>query len=158
MMVEKTYPMTIEGKEKLENELEELKTTKRDEVIERIKIAREFGDLSENSEYESAREEQAFIEGRISTIENMLQNAQIIDKTDGDINEVVFGCTVTFVELPDEEKETYTIVGKDEADPFAGKISNESPFAQALLGRKIGDTAVIETPGGEINVKITEIK
>lgn len=158
MMVEKTYPMTIEGKEKLENELEELKTTKRDEVIERIKIAREFGDLSENSEYESAREEQAFIEGRISTIENMLQNAQIIDKTDGDIHEVVFGCTVTFVELPDEEKETYTIVGKDEADPFAGKISNESPFAQALLGRKIGDTAVIETPGGEINVKITEIK
>lgn len=158
MMVEKTYPMTIEGKEKLENELEELKTTKRDEVIERIKIAREFGDLSENSEYESAREEQAFIEGRISTIENMLQNAQIIDKTDGDINEVVFGCAVTFVELPDEEKETYTIVGKDEADPFAGKISNESPFAQALLGRKIGDTAVIETPGGEINVKITEIK
>lgn len=158
MMVEKTYPMTIEGKEKLENELEELKTTKRDEVIERIKIAREFGDLSENSEYESAREEQAFIEGRISTIENMLQNAQIIDKTDGDINEVVFGCTVTFVELPDEEKETYTIVGKDEADPFAGKISNESPFAQALLGRKIGDTAVIETPGGEINVKITEIQ
>ncbi len=157
-MVDKTYPMTIEGKEKLENELEELKTTKRDEVVERIKIAREFGDLSENSEYESAREEQAFIEGRISTIENMLQNAEIIDNSHTDADEVSFGKTVTFIELPDGEEESYTIVGKDEADPFAGKISNESPIAEALIGKKLGQETVIETPGGEMKVKITEIK
>lgn len=156
-MIDKSYPMTIEGKEKLENELEELKTTKRDEVVERIKIAREFGDLSENSEYESAREEQAFIEGRISTIENMLLHAEIIDHSQSDKDEVTFGKSVTFIELPDGEEETYTIVGKDEADPFAGKISNESPIAQALIGKKLGDEASIETPGGDIKIKIIQI-
>lgn len=157
-MVDKTYPMTVEGKEKLEVELEELKTNKREEVIEKIKIARGFGDLSENSEYESARNEQAFIEGRINTIEEMLQNAEIIVSSEAEADEVAFGKTVTFIEIPDGEEESYSIVGKSEADPFAGKISNESPIAKAVIGKKIGDEATIETPGGGMTIKITDVK
>lgn len=156
-MTEKVYPMTLEGKKKLESELEQLKTVKRKEVVERIKIARGFGDLSENSEYESAKDEQAFIEGRIGTIENMLQHAEIIDNSNSAADEVALGRTVTFVELPDEEEEEYTIVGKAEADPFSGKISNESPIAQAMIGKKLGDEVVIETPGGSMNIRITQI-
>ncbi|WP_459796257.1 transcription elongation factor GreA [Alkalibacterium sp. m-11] len=156
-MTEKVYPMTLEGKEKLENELNELKTVKRKEVVERIKIARGFGDLSENSEYESAKDEQAFIEGRISTIENMLQNAQIIDSSNSKEGEVTLGRSVIFKELPDGIEEEYTIVGKAEADPFSGKISNESPIAQALLGKTVGDKVQINTPGGTIEVEITNV-
>ena len=104
-MVEKVYPMTLEGKEKLEQELEELKTIKRKEIVERIKIARSFGDLSENSEYESAKDEQAFVEGRITTLENMIRFAEIIDNDGVDQDEVSIGKTVTFQELPDGEEE-----------------------------------------------------
>jgi transcription elongation factor GreA len=157
MMAEKTYPMTQEGKEKLEKELDELKTVKRKEVVERIKIARGFGDLSENSEYESAKDEQAFIEGRISTIENMLQNAEIIDSSNSKEGEVTLGRSVIFKELPDGIEEEYTIVGKAEADPFSGKISNESPIAQALLGKKVGEKVSIDTPGGAMDVEITKV-
>ncbi|WP_091479046.1 transcription elongation factor GreA [Alkalibacterium pelagium] len=156
-MTEKVYPMTLEGKEKLEKELNELKTVKRKEVVERIKIARGFGDLSENSEYESAKDEQAFIEGRISTIENMLQNAQIIDSSNSKEGEVTLGRSVIFKELPDGIEEEYTIVGKAEADPFSGKISNESPIAQALLGKTVGDKVQINTPGGTMEVEITNV-
>ncbi|WP_459770431.1 transcription elongation factor GreA [Alkalibacterium sp. s-m-28] len=156
-MTEKVYPMTLEGKEKLENELNELKTVKRKEVVERIKIARGFGDLSENSEYESAKDEQAFIEGRISTIENMLQNAQIIDSSNSKEGEVTLGRSVIFKELPDGIEEEYTIVGKAEADPFSGKISNESPIAQALLGKTVGNKVQINTPGGTMEVEITNV-
>lgn len=156
-MTEKVYPMTLEGKEKLENELNELKSVKRKEVVERIKIARGFGDLSENSEYESAKDEQAFIEGRISTVENMLQNAEIIDNSKAKADEVSLGRSVTFKELPDGIDEEYTIVGKAEADPFSGKISNESPIAQALLGKKVGEIVSIETPGGSMEVEITKV-
>ncbi len=156
-MTEKVYPMTLEGKEKLEKELEELKTVKRKEVVERIKIARGFGDLSENSEYESAKDEQAFIEGRISTVENMLQHAEIIDNSNAETGEVALGRSVIFKELPDGIDEEYTIVGKAEADPFSGKISNESPIAQALLGKKVGDKVSIETPGGSMEVEITKV-
>lgn len=157
MMTEKVYPMTLEGKEKLEKELNELKTVKRKEVVERIKIARGFGDLSENSEYESAKDEQAFIEGRISTIENMLQNAQIIDSSNSKEGEVTLGRSVIFKELPDGIEEEYTIVGKAEADPFSGKISNESPIAQALLGKTVGDKVQINTPGGTMEVEVTNV-
>lgn len=157
-MVEKTYPMTLEGKHKLEQELEELKTVKRGEIIERIKIARSFGDLSENSEYESAKDEQAFVEGRISTLENMIRFAQIIDNENVDSDEISIGKTVTFVELPDEEEEEYTIVGKAEADPLTGKISNDSPIAQALIGKSVGDIVTIATPGGNKEVKIVDVK
>lgn len=157
-MVEKVYPMTQEGKEKLERELEELKTVKRAEIIERIKIARSFGDLSENSEYESAKDEQAFVEGRITTLENMIRFAQIIDNDNVAQDEVSIGKTVVFKELPDGEEEEYTIVGSAESDPFAGKISNDSPIAQALIGKKVNDEVNISTPGGDFLVKIVSVK
>lgn len=156
-MTEKVYPMTLEGKVKLEEELKHLKSVKRKEVVERIKIARGFGDLSENSEYESAKDEQAFVEGRISTIENMLQNAQIIDSSNSKEGEVTLGRSVIFKELPNGIEEEYTIVGKAEADPFSGKISNESPIAQALMGKTIGDKVSINTPGGSMEVEITNV-
>ncbi|MCA1063497.1 transcription elongation factor GreA [Rossellomorea sp. AcN35-11] len=157
MSTEKVFPMTAEGKEKLEKELENLKTVKRKEVVERIKIARSFGDLSENSEYDAAKDEQAFVEGRISTLENMIRNAKIIQEDDMNSDTVQLGKKVTFVELPDGDKETYTIVGSAEADPFEGKISNDSPIAKSLLGHKVGAEVSVQTPGGEMNVKIVEV-
>lgn len=153
----KVFPMTLDGKAKLENELQELKTVKRKEVVERIKIARSFGDLSENSEYDSAKDEQAFVEGRITTIENMIRNAQIIDAAEAHNGLVTLGNTVTFIELPDGEEETYTIVGSAEADPFEGKISNDSPIAKGLLGHKEGEEVTIQTPAGDMSVKIEKI-
>src|SRR5699024_2047304 len=157
IMTEKVYPMTEEGKEKLEAELEELKTVRRPEIIERIKIARGFGDLSENSEYESAKDEQSFVEGRITTLETMIRFAEIIDNEHVDEDEVSIGKTVVFKELPDEEEEEYKIVGSAESDPFSGKISNDSPIAQALIGKKVNDEVDIETPGGTMNVKILSV-
>ncbi|MBB6445937.1 transcription elongation factor GreA [Bacillus benzoevorans] len=158
MAIEKEFPMTQAGKEKLEQELEQLKTVKRKEVVERIKIARSFGDLSENSEYDSAKEEQAFVEGRITTLENMIRNAKIISEAELSRDTVSLGSSVTFIELPDGEEETYSIVGSAEADPFEGKISNDSPIAKSLLGRKIGEEVSVSTPGGEMNVRIISIK
>ena len=157
-MVEKTFPMTKEGLEKLEQELDNLKLVKRPEVVERIKVARSYGDLSENSEYEAAKDEQAFIEGRISTVETMIRYAEIVDNANIDKNEVALGTAVVFQEVGDDEEEEYQIVGTAEADPFAGKISNESPIAQALIGRKVGDVVNIPLPMGEIEVKIVDVK
>ncbi|HLR11379.1 MAG TPA: transcription elongation factor GreA [Sporosarcina sp.] len=156
MITEKKFPMTEAGKQKLEEELEQLKTVKRKEVVERIKIARGFGDLSENSEYDSAKEEQAFVEGRITTLEGMIRNAVIISEANTD--EVQLGSTVTFIELPDGDEETYTIVGSAEADPLEGLISNDSPIAKGLLGGKKGDEMKISTPGGDMSVKIVGIE
>ncbi|WP_110111429.1 transcription elongation factor GreA [Bacillus sp. CGMCC 1.16541] len=158
MAQEKVFPMTEEGKLKLEQELEYLKAVKRKEVVERIKIARSFGDLSENSEYDSAKEEQAFVEGRITTLENMIRNAKIIEEDSSDSSVVSLGKSVTFVEMPDGEEETYTIVGSAEADPFEGKISNDSPIAKSLIGKQIGDEVSVQTPGGEMQVKIVSVK
>lgn len=149
--------MTQEGKKKLEEELENLIVNKRKEIVERIKIARSFGDLSENSEYESAKDEQAFVEGRITTIEKMIRFAEIINDSDIEKDIVSLGRTVTFKELPDEEEETYSIVGSAEANPLEGKISNDSPIAKALIGKKIGDEVAIATPGGDMMVKITNV-
>ncbi|MDX8364119.1 transcription elongation factor GreA [Cytobacillus sp. Hm23] len=158
MAAEKVFPMTAAGKEKLEQELETLKSVRRKEVVERIKIARSFGDLSENSEYDSAKEEQAFVEGRITTIENMIRNAKIIEEDSSNSNMVSIGKSVTFVELPDGEEETYTIVGSAEADPFEGKISNDSPIAKSLIGKQIGEEVQVQTPGGEMLVKIVSVQ
>ncbi|MCM3738663.1 transcription elongation factor GreA [Oceanobacillus luteolus] len=158
MSTEKSYYMTIEGKEKLEKELHYLKTDRRQEVVERIKIARDFGDLSENSEYDSAKEEQAFVEQRITQLEKMIRNAVIIENTDSNPNVVSLGKSVTFQELPDGEEETYTIVGSAEADPFEGKISNDSPIAQSLLGQEVGAEVTVTTPGGDIQVRITKVE
>jgi len=157
MTEEKQYYMTEEGKEKIETELHVLKTEKRKEVVERIKIARDFGDLSENSEYDSAKEEQAFVETRIAQLEKMLRNAVIIEN-DNNMDVVGLGKKVTFMELPDGEEETYTIVGSAEADPFEGKISNDSPMAKSLIGHEKGTEVLVPTPGGEIKVKILEVQ
>lgn len=157
MATEKEFHMTEAGKEKLQQELEYLKSVRRKEVVERIKVARSFGDLSENSEYDSAKEEQAFVEGRITTLENMIRNAKIIEEDDLNSDSVTLGKTVTFVELPDGDEETYTIVGSAEADPFEGKISNDSPIAKSLMGQKVNDEATVQTPGGEMRVRIVSI-
>ena len=158
MSTEKQYPMTAAGKQKLEEELEYLITTKRKEVVERIKIARGFGDLSENSEYDAAKDEQGFVEGRISLLQTMIRNAMIIEEGTSASDVVTIGRTVTFKELPDEDEETYTIVGSAEADPFEGRISNDSPIAKGLMGKKVGDKVKISTPGGDMDVEITSIK
>ena len=157
MAEEKTFPMTLEGKKKLEEELEEYRLKRRPEVIKRIKIARSYGDLSENSEYESAKDEQAMVERRIAQIENMLQYAEIIDNEDVDKDEVSMGRTITIQELPDEEPEEYQIVGESESDPFNGKISNESPMAKGLLGHKVGEVVDVDVPNGTIKLKIIKV-
>ncbi|RPF55547.1 transcription elongation factor GreA [Aquisalibacillus elongatus] len=157
MAEEKSYYMTEEGLEKLEQELNELKTVRRPEVVERIKVARSFGDLSENSEYDAAKDEQAFVESRVAQVENMIRNAVIIENDEESNDTVQLGKTVKFVELPDGDEEEYQIVGSAESDPFEGRISNDSPMAQSLLGKKVGEQVTVQTPGGEIDVKIVEV-
>ncbi len=158
MITEKKFPMTASGKQKLEEELDFLKSVKRKEVVERIKIARSHGDLSENSEYDSAKEDQGFLEGKIASIESMIRNSVIITADELNTDEVRLGKTVTFKELPDGDEETYTIVGSAEANPIEGLISNDSPIAKGLIGRSKGDQVKIITPGGEMSVTILEIK
>ncbi|WP_342505261.1 transcription elongation factor GreA [Sporosarcina sp. FSL K6-2383] len=158
MITEKKFPMTVAGKQKLEEELEFLKTVKRKEIVERIKIARSYGDLSENSEYDSAKEDQGFLEGKISTLESMIRNSVIITEDELNTDEVRLGKTVTFKELPNGDEETYTIVGSAEANPIEGLISNDSPIAKALIGRRADDEVKITTPGGEMLVVILKIK
>ena len=148
-MTEKVFPMTLEGKAKLEAELEELKVVKRKEIVERIKIARSYGDLSENSEYESAKDEQAFVEVRF---------AEIIDDNNVEKDVVSLGRKITFIELPDGDEETYTIVGSAEANPVEGKISNDSPIAKGIIGKKLNEEVVIPTPGGEMKIRIIDIQ
>ena len=157
-MPEKSYPMTAEGKEKLQAELKNLKLVKRPEVIQRIKVARSFGDLSENSEYDAAKDEQSHVEDRIAQVEDMLKYAQVVDADSVDPNEVSVGKTVTYTEVGTDDPETYTIVGSDESDPLNGKISNDSPIAQALLGKKKGETVSITTPGGQLDVVINKVE
>ncbi|CAD2075746.1 Transcription elongation factor GreA [Jeotgalicoccus aerolatus] len=153
----KEYPMTQAGFDQLHVDLEELKTVKRPEVVEKIKVARSFGDLSENSEYDAAKDEQGFVEKEITKIEEMIRHAVIIEDT-GDNNTVSLGKTITFKEIPDGDEESYQIVGSAEADPFEGKISNESPMAQSLLGAKLKDEVKVALPnGGEMKVKIVKI-
>lgn len=147
--------LTVEGKEKLEEELRYLENEKRDEVGERIRIAREFGDISENSEYDDAKNEQAFIEQRISEINQILANAQIVN-TPKKGNKVVIGSTVTLVDEKERER-VFTIVGGAEADTAAGKISNESPVGAAVLGHKKGDVIEYEGPTGR-KMKFTLVK
>ncbi|MFK3938484.1 transcription elongation factor GreA [Alkalihalobacillus sp. NPDC078783] len=158
MAEEKKHYMTLDGKKKLEEELDHLKTERRAEVVERIKVARSFGDLSENSEYDSAKEDQAFIEGRILQVEKMIRNAIIIEEESSPENIVSLGKTVRFIELPDGDEEEYIIVGSAESNPSEGKISNDSPLAQSLLGKTIKDRVTVSTPGGDMEIEIKEIK
>lgn len=149
--------LTYEGLKKLEEELEYLKTVRRAEVAEKIKQARAFGDLSENSEYDEAKNEQAFVEGRIATIEAMLKNAKVIDDEDIKLDQVNIGCTVKVYDESFNEETEYTIVGSAEADPMNNKISDESPIGKALIGKKAGDVVSVEVPAGIIKLKILEI-
>lgn len=156
-MSEKQTFVTEEGLQKLKDELDYLITEKRKEVVERIKIARSFGDLSENSEYDAAKDEQAFVEGRIIQLEKMIRNAKIITASDSEGDQITIGKTVIIKELPDGEEEEYQIVGSTESNPLEGKISNDSPMAQSLLGKHVGDEVTVQTPAGEMNVKIIKV-
>jgi len=158
MSEEKKHYITAEGKRKLEQELEYLKTERRKQVVERIKVARSFGDLSENSEYDAAKDEQAFVEARIQQLEQIIRNSVVVEDDADNPDVVNIGKSVTFIELPDGEEESYTIVGSAESDPFEGKISNDSPMGRSLIGKKVGDEVTVPTPGGELRVKIVTVK
>ncbi|MCL6626953.1 MAG: transcription elongation factor GreA [Alicyclobacillus herbarius] len=157
-MAEKEVLLTPEGLQKLEEELEHLKTVKRREVAERIKLAISYGDISENSEYEDAKNEQAFVEGRILTLEKMLRNARVIQNNEVDTDIVSIGSTVKLKDLEFDEEVEYTIVGSAEADPARNKISNESPVGKALLGKAVGSVVDVAVPSGTIQFRILEIK
>ena len=154
-MANKTIYLTEQGLEDLKNELEELKTVKRAEVIQALKEARALGDLSENAEYDAARNEQAIVEGRIKELEVMIENVEIISgETNGKVS---IGSTVKLNYVDDDEEEEYKIVGSQEADPFDNKISNESPLAIALLGHKEGEVVTVESPTGKYDVEILAV-
>lgn len=156
-MSEKEVILTPEGLKKLEEELEHLKSVKRREVAERIKIAIGYGDISENSEYEDAKNEQAFVEGRIITLEKMLRNARIINNEDVDVNTVSIGSVVILKDMEFGDTVEYTIVGTAESDPFQNKISNESPVGKAILGKKKGSQVEVNVPAGTIQYQIIDI-
>lgn len=152
-----TYPMTQTALEKLKAELEDKKNVKRPALAARLKAAIEMGDLSENADYISAKEDQGFLEGRIQELETMIRYAVIINESKGDRDTVQLGCHVTVVEDGIDEPETYMIVGAVEANPRAGKISDESPLGKALVGHKVGDTVRIAAPDGDLVFEITAI-
>lgn len=148
--------LTKGGLEKLKNELEFLRTQGRTDIAEKIRVARGYGDLSENSEYDEAKNEQAKIEARILQLEKMLEDAVIIEE-DGETDTVCVGATVTVFDVDFEEEQTYKVVGPAEADPMAGMISDDSPLGRALMGAKVGEEVVAEAPMGEIRFKILNI-
>lgn len=156
-MSDKEVVLTYEGLKKLEEELDYLKTTKKKEVAERIKEARGFGDLSENSEYDDAKNEQAEVEARIITIENMLRNVKVISDDDIDLKTVQIGNRVKVLDIEMNEEIEYTIVGPTEANVMDNKISNESPMGIALIGKKKGAKVKVLAPVGDIEYKILEI-
>lgn len=151
--------LTREGLEKIKNELQYLKTVRRKEIAERIKSTRKYGDISENSEYDDAKNEQAFVEGRIKDLEQILRNAKLIEENNDseDINTVRLGATVKLEDMESGESFTYTLVGSAEADPSENRISNESPVGQAIIGKKEGDVVEVEVPVGKIAYKITQV-
>lgn len=156
-MAIKEIKLTAEGLKNYENELEELKNVKRKEVSEKIKVALSFGDLSENSEYDEAKNEQAKVEARIAELEAMLKNAQIINEDEISSDMVHVGSKVKVLDKEYKEEITYLIVGTAEASPSNGKISDESPIGKALIGSKPGQSLTVETPGGLVNLEVLEI-
>ncbi len=149
--------LTEAGRRKLEDELDHLRTTKRRDVAERIKQAKEFGDLTENAEYDDAKNEQAFVEGRILQIEQMLRSARVIDTSEASEDTVSVGVTVRLRDIAAGSEMSYTIVGSAEADPVSDRISNESPVGQALIGRRKGETVTVRVPAGTFQYEILEI-
>jgi transcription elongation factor GreA len=154
MTQSQTY-LTAEGEQKLKTELAQLTGPRREELAQRLRSAIQMGDLSENADYHKAKEDQAFLEGRIQEIEYILRNATIIEKTNSDV--VMVGSTVT-VQEDNYDPETYFVVGAKEADPRKGKISNESPIGRALMDHKVGDVVEAETPGGKVKFKILKVE
>lgn len=157
-MNEKEIVLTAEGLSKLQNELDELKAVHRKEVNDRIRAAKEYGDLSENAEYEDAKQEQAFIEGRILKLEAMIRNARLIDESEYAADEVHLGATVKVKDLKNNGSYEFHIVGSAEADPPNQRISNESPLGRALIGHKKGDTVDVSTPRGVVKYKVESIR
>ncbi|MBQ8698567.1 MAG: transcription elongation factor GreA [Schwartzia sp.] len=157
-MAEQKMILTKDGLKKLQDELENLKSVRRIEVAERIKQAIAFGDISENSEYDDAKNEQAFIEGRIQELEQKLRNVEVISEEKKPKNVVTMGCKVVIRDMEFEEDMEYTLVGTAEADPEAMRISNESPVGAAILGQKVGKIVEVQAPAGTIKYKILKIK
>ncbi len=157
-MAEKQVILTLEGLKKIEQKLEHLKSVRRREVAERIKQAIEFGDISENSEYEDAKNEQAFIEGEIITLEKMLRNSKVLDENEIGKDVVSVGSTVILKDLEFGDELEYTLVGSAEADPAEAKISNESPVGQAILGQKVGSIVEVNVPVGILKYEIMDIR
>lgn len=156
-MPDKKIILTYQGLKDLETEIQHLKIVTRKEIAEKIKEARAQGDLSENAEYDAAKEEQAEVEARIVQIEKLLKNVEVIDEDEVDLSEISVGCKVRLFDVEFDEEIDYAIVGSTEADPLRNKISNESPVGKALLGKKVGDEAVVNTQAGVLKFKVLEI-
>ena len=157
-MEEKKNYLTYAGLKKLEDELHDLKVNRRKEVSQKIKEAREQGDLSENAEYDAAKDEQRDIEARIEEIEKILKNVEVVVEDEVDVDKINVGCTVKVYDVEFEEEMEFKIVGSSEASSLQGKISNESPVGKALLGRKVGDEVEVETQAGVIVYRVLEIQ
>lgn len=157
-MAEKKNILTYEGLQQLEAELQDLRVNRRKEVAQKIKEAREQGDLSENAEYDAAKDEQRDIEARIEEIDKILRNAEVVLEEDVDVDQINIGCKVKILDLEYNDELEYKIVGSTEANSLKGKISNESPVGKALIGAKIGQTISVETQAGVIDYKILEIQ
>lgn len=156
--MEKKNILTYGGLKKLEDELQDLKVVRRKEVAQKIKEAREQGDLSENAEYDAAKDEQRDIEARIEELEKILKNAEVVDEEEIDIDKINVGCQVRILDIEYDEELEYKVVGSTEANSLTGKISNESPVGKAILGAKVGDVVTVETPAGDLQYKILEIQ
>lgn len=156
--MDKKNLLTYEGLQKLESELHNLKVVKRKEVAQKIKEAREQGDLSENAEYDAAKDEQRDIETRIDEIEKILKNAEVVVEEEVDLDKISVGCRVKILDMEYDEELDYKIVGSTEANSLKGKISNESPVGKALLGAKVGEVVTVETQAGDLNYKVLEIQ
>lgn len=156
--MDKKNLLTYQGLQKLENELQELKVVRRKEVAQKIKEAREQGDLSENAEYDAAKDEQRDIEARIEEIEKILKNAEVVIEDEVDLDKISVGCQVRLLDCEFDEELEYKIVGSTEANSLQGKISNESPVGRALIGAKVGDSVDVETQAGVLTYKVLEIQ
>ena len=156
--MDKKNLLTYEGLQKLESELHNLKVVKRKEVAQKIKEAREQGDLSENAEYDAAKDEQRDLEARIEDIEKILKNAEVVVEEEVDLDKISVGCRVKILDMEYDEELDYKIVGSTEANSLKGKISNESPVGKALLGAKVGEVVTVETQAGDLNYKVLEIQ
>lgn len=157
-MAEKKNILTYEGLKKLEDELQDLKVVQRREIAQKIKEAREQGDLSENAEYDAAKDEQRDIEARIEQIEKILKNAEVVLDEEIDLNRISVGCVVRVLDIEYDEEEEYKLVGSSEASSLQNKVSNESPIGKALLGAQVGDVVEVEAPAGVVQYKVLSIQ